>query len=268
MGGEGRGWEPLFKKKSDFVWKTRTAFAREPFIVKPSAIISTVSQRKTKIREPRWKSSRDDVHCTRLRQWTPNFTAQTWYREHNKTRWCGWGRKDGRCSWAQWWNVLHLVFNNFAAKVIRVTRKWAQEQFRHRNNPVKAEKSCGFELWLRNTFCQDAPFRSTRCNRYEGLFEHLLTLLLSLFPNKYMVCKGSGCSIFQSFDLSRFQMIRLPLLEVCRPASVGQASNLLIATRVLSSCLCKLQNVSGGNAESWSREGSRGEEDWIQSGPR
>ena len=56
-------------------------------------------------------------------------------------------------------------------------------------------------------------------------------------------------------------MIRLPLLEVCRPASVGQASNLLIATRVLSSCLCKLQNVSGGNAESWSREGSRGEED-------
>ena len=76
-------------------------------------------------------------------------------------------------------------------------------------------------------------------------------------PLNLLIFRGSKWSACHSW---RYGVQYAKIVDIC----TLRASNLLSATRVLSSRLWKLQNVSGGNAESWSWEGSRGREDSIR----
>ena len=75
-------------------------------------------------------------------------------------------------------------------------------------------------------------------------------------PLNLLIFRGSKWSACHSW---RYGVQYVKIVDIC----TLKASNLLSATRVLSSRLWKLQNVSGGNAESWSWEG-RGREDAIR----
>ena len=184
-------------------------WGREPFTVQASVTIFYCLPTE-RSRKPRWRSSGDDVHCnwpqtmdTQLHCPNLHKIAAQHHSDHMVmwvTESC-WGWKDGRRSWTQWWNVIHLVFNTFATKAIRVATQWAQKQFRHRNSPVKAKAG---KLWVWALIEEHLlPGFSIKIYKLQQilwgiiwLFEHLWTLLLSLFPHKYMVCMWAGCSIF------------------------------------------------------------------------